>query len=104
MNTKILRGQIKGDLIVTEHSEISDLVDGNVTVKPNIRLKISGMVKGDIFMEKGSEVAIMGFVSGSVANSGGSLVVFGKVAGEVSAFSPEISMGDKEISKFGGGG
>lgn len=74
-----MKGMYAGSLVIDRDTDLSGMVDGDVTIRPGTRARISGIVEGDVLIEDGAEVHIDGMVSGRILGSPAS--VKGMVSG-----------------------
>lgn len=100
---KYENGEISGDLVVEQDSTLNGMVNGNVTVKPNVSLVLNGICIGDLTLESNSDVDVSGIVQGNINNTGGTLKINGIVQGDIAdAGSTVVSEGARvngEIKK-----
>ena len=78
------RGQIAGDLIVTEPLELWGNVGGTVTVKEGGKFYLRGSILGNLIVQYGGRVHIYGQVHGSVTLFDNTKVIHsGMIAGDL---------------------
>jgi cytoskeletal protein CcmA (bactofilin family) len=75
------RGQVAGDVVVTETFELWGTIGGNVTVATGGKLYLRGAVYGNLMVEKGGRVHIFGQVHGNVHLAEQTKVIHGGMVG-----------------------
>jgi cytoskeletal protein CcmA (bactofilin family) len=113
------RGQIAGDLVVSEAMTLWGAVGGNVTVAEGGKLYMRGACYGDITVEyggrlhifgrvvgnltvkRGAKVIHSGFLGGNATNEGGRLYIenTSTISGKIKTLK-----GETKVSKLLGGG
>ncbi len=97
-----IRGKIEEDIVLSENTDLSGMVVGNVVVQKNVALELHGMVVGNLVLEQDSEVYLHGMVTkGDVINNGGCLKVFGMVVGKIRRNSGETIVDKNAIVRNG---
>ena len=78
------RGQIAGDLIVSEPMELWGNVGGSVTIKEGGKFYLRGSILGDLIVQYGGRVHIYGQVHGNVTIFDNTkLIHSGRIAGDL---------------------
>lgn len=113
------RGQIAGDVVVSDEMELWGNVGGNVTVanggkfylrgaiygnmvvEPGGRVHIFGQIKGDVTIHKKTKLVHSGVIGGDLINEGGRLYVdrTAKVGGKVTTKSGQTKVEGGEAPK-----
>ncbi|HYO09058.1 MAG TPA: hypothetical protein VER17_08800 [Tepidisphaeraceae bacterium] len=75
------RGQVAGDLVVSEAYTLWGSVGGNVTVAEGGKFYMRGAIYGDLIVEYGGRVHIFGRIVGSLTVKRGSKVIHSGVLG-----------------------
>lgn len=68
---------VRGSIVVSEDTQCSGMIGGNVTVQRGVEFHLSGMVRGDVIVERDAAAIIEGMVGGRVQNHGGRVTVSG---------------------------
>jgi hypothetical protein len=103
---KRLEGKFPGPVFISEDTSFHGMIDGDVTVAPQVTLLIHGMIAGNLDIGSGANVELRGMVAGSSVNRG-SLKVYGVVrgfmndeeGGETTLVDSSESRGDRERSR-----
>lgn len=61
-----LRGIIDEAVVIDADTDLSGMVNGDVTVRAGVLLRLTGMVKGDVILEAGARLEATGMVGGRV--------------------------------------
>lgn len=77
---QIITHKIKGDVTISENTELLGMIVGNVRVIDSI-FELDGTVVGNLILEENCIVNLHGTVNGHVINQGGDLKVFGVING-----------------------
>ena len=76
-----IASMIRGPLLVSEDTECSGMIGGDVTVEAGVLFSLSGMVRGDLIVKRDATAIIEGLVGGRVQNRGGYVKVSGLARG-----------------------
>jgi cytoskeletal protein CcmA (bactofilin family) len=74
---------IRGDHLFDGDAEFHGMILGDVTVGPDVRLRLHGMVKGDVLVQSGAFVELRGMVKGDVTLEQGAHVLLSGMVGQV---------------------
>jgi hypothetical protein len=77
---KKLEGKLPGPVFIREDTSFHGMIEGDVTVAPDVTLLAHGMIAGNLDIGLGATVELRGMVAGSSMNRG-SLKVYGVVRG-----------------------
>jgi hypothetical protein len=77
---KRLEGNFFGPVSIREDTSFHGMIDGDVSVAPDVTLLAHGMIAGNLDIGSGATVELRGMVAGSSLNRG-SLKVYGVVRG-----------------------
>jgi cytoskeletal protein CcmA (bactofilin family) len=77
------RGQIEGDVYLTDELVLHGMVVGDLTVAATAVLHLHGMCTGNLVVERGGRAEVPGMVVKDVVNRGGDVDISGMVNGSV---------------------
>jgi len=72
-NMVVREDLIEGDYEISVDTIFRGIVQGNVTVKTNVRFVLDGIIVGSLTIEQGAFITINGIVGQDVINQGGSI-------------------------------
>lgn len=82
--TVIIEEIIKGDQTITQDTQLLSIIQGNVTVAPDITFQLDGIITGNLTLQEGAILILNGIVEGNVYKlSGNSFEINGIIKGEI---------------------
>lgn len=100
----LLAGTYVGPLKIERDTDLSGIVNGDVTVLAGARLAVSGMVNGRLIVNKDARAIVNGIANGTITNDGGFVEINGTY-GSVNTFDggdTRIAASAKQISTGAG--
>lgn len=62
----MLGGNVNEAVTIEADTEVSGMVNGDVTVRAGVLLRLTGMVNGDVILDPGARLEATGMVNGRI--------------------------------------